>query len=92
LSESELSKDDGKNDEKDDKIKSCDDTDALELRIATGIGDEDTPPAVFAVMVEIVTNEDAPTLQLGAVALLTLDWDLGQRLSYRMVLCGSNID
>ena len=80
LYENELSKEDGKNDEKDDKIKSCDDADALELRIATGMGDEDTPPAVFAIMVEIVSNEDAPTLQLGAVALLTLDWDLGQRL------------
>ena len=80
VSESELSKDDGKNDEKDEKIKSCDDADALELRIATGMGDEDMPPAVFAILAEVVTNDDIPTVQLGAVALLTLDWDLGQRL------------
>jgi hypothetical protein len=33
--------------------KSTEDGDALELRLASGLGDEDTPPTIFAVMVEI---------------------------------------
>ena len=79
LSVSETNQDD-KNDEKDDKNKSNEDADALELRLATGLGDEDTPPALFAVMADVISNEETPISQLGAVALLTFDWEFGKRL------------
>ena len=76
-----------------------DDTDdSLELRLSAGLGDEDTPPAVFCVFADVSTNihsdddnddDDSSKgevsgnttfTQIGAVALFSLDGELGTRL------------
>ena len=87
-----VSTDDGKNSK-----KLNDDTDdALELRLAAGLGDEDNPPALFCVFADVTTKKhtddddggerkgdvsgSATVTQIGAVALFCLDWELGTRL------------
>lgn len=63
------------------------DADALELRLASGMGDEDTPPALFALLVDVWRDDDETTTsvettncQLGGVALLTLGWAFQKRI------------
>lgn len=54
------------------------DDNSLELWLADGLGDEDTPPAVFALLAEVITKDASS--ELGAVALLTQIWQDGKRL------------
>lgn len=82
-------KDDGKNSKLNEEID-----DALELQLAAGLGDEDTPPAVFCVFADVASNKHADpenynkdelpgnttVTQIGAVALFSLDWEFGTRI------------
>jgi hypothetical protein len=46
---------------------------SLEVRLADGLGDEDTPPSIFALLVDISKKDDEP--RLGAAALFSTGWD-----------------
>lgn len=67
-----------------DNSKPTEDVDALELRLASGLGDEDTPPTIFAVIVEVkeLCNAEERNIKTtdAAIALLTLDWKYNQRI------------
>lgn len=52
------------------------DDNSLEMWLADGLGDEDTPPAVFALLAEVITKDTSS--ELGAVALLTQNWQEGK--------------
>lgn len=57
-------------------------TSMLELWLADGLGDEDTPPAIHALLAQVHGNSEdgnGITSALGAVGLLTLAWDQGER-------------
>ncbi len=82
-------KDDGKSCKLNDDID-----DAFELQLAAGLGDEDTPPAVFCVFADVTSNKHADihsitndevsgnttVSQIGAVALFSLGWEFGTRV------------
>jgi len=53
--------------------KTSEEDTTLEVRLAEGLGDEDTPPAIFALIAE-VAFEDEPD-RLGAAALLSITWE-----------------
>jgi len=53
----------------------------LEVWLADGLGDEDTPPAVHALLSHVNRNDDEKVISaLSGVTLLTLDWDEGERI------------
>ncbi len=53
----------------------------LEVWLADGLGDEDTPPAVHALIARVHRQGDENTIStLGAVALFTLDWENEERV------------
>ena len=57
------------------KRQTADDGDELELRLANGLGDEDTPPAVFALLAHLHQDDQPDASSLAAVALLTVTWE-----------------
>jgi len=64
-----------------------DDCSKLELRIASGLGDEQTPPALHAILAEIcvgdIKERHSGTLkELGAAAIATIDWNPHQSMRY----------
>ena len=54
--------------------------DSLELWLEEGLGDEGTPPSIFALLADVHVKGQPEARQLGAVALLTLAWEHSQRL------------
>lgn len=66
----------------------------LEVWLADGLGDEDTPPVVHALLAHIVQEkEDKITSALAAVALLVMTWTEGERhLRVEWMHIDSNID
>jgi hypothetical protein len=53
---------------------SAEDT-SLEVRLAEGLGDEDTPPAIFALLAEVECLGEPDVRHLGAAALLSTSWE-----------------
>jgi hypothetical protein len=53
---------------------SAEDT-SLEVRLAEGLGDEDTPPAIFALLAEVECLGESDVRHLGAAALLSTSWE-----------------
>ena len=48
----------------------------LELWLAEGLGDEDTPPSVYSILGYVHSqNENAKSPKLGSIVILTLGWD-----------------
>lgn len=58
---------------------SAEDT-SLEVLLADGLGDEDTPPSVFALLADIYKPDNPKVAQLAASALLTLGWQENARV------------
>ena len=46
---------------------------SLEIRLAEGLGDEDSPPSIFALLADISNDKDCDR-KLGAVALISYGW------------------
>lgn len=53
---------------------------SLEVRLADGLGDEDNPPSIFAVLVDIHTNDKESKLVAGA--LVSLTWEESSKVLY----------
>lgn len=53
---------------------------SLELWLAEGMGDEDTPPSVFSILAEISSDDQSSNSHLAAVALFTVAWEANQRM------------
>jgi hypothetical protein len=47
---------------------------SLEIRLAEGLGDEDSPPSIFALLADIVDDEEDSRI-LGAAALISAGWE-----------------
>jgi hypothetical protein len=62
------------------KVASIPDDTPLEVWLADGLGDEDTPPSFFALLAEISVEDSPRVSQLGAAALLTLAWEDSSRV------------
>lgn len=54
-------------------VTSPEDT-SLEVRLAEGLGDEDTPPSIFALLAD-VESDDLDEGRLGAAALVSIAWE-----------------
>jgi hypothetical protein len=66
--------------DRDKKVSSVPDDTPLEVWLADGLGDEDAPPAFFALLADI-SSVDAPKVSwLGAAAILTLAWEDSSRV------------
>jgi len=53
---------------------------SLEVLLAEGLGDEDTPPSVFALLADVYKEDRSKVPYLAAAALLTLGWQENARV------------
>lgn len=54
--------------------------DSLELWLENGLGDEDRPPCVFALLAYVSVAGEQDSRSLGGIAMLTVAWEHSQRL------------
>jgi hypothetical protein len=53
---------------------------SLEIRLAEGLGDEDTPPCIFALLAEVESFKEPDVRHLGAASLLSIAWQDGVKV------------